>query len=240
MLQRNHFLASLRPPDLASLEPNLEVVALRRNQLVTEAGRAVAAAYFPLDCILSVITVMQDGAQVESRTIGRESGHGLLHALGSPYSSERMLCQVGGEAARIPLHLLSAAASAAPHLGQALARHAQATIVQSVQAVACNTLHAALPRMARWLLMTQDRLDSDRLPLTQEHLAIMLGVQRTTVTAVAKELQARGLIANRRGCVIVVDRPGLRRLSCECYDAVEASVASILDAPHSQSRLAAG
>ena len=229
MLRRNHFLASLTPADFALIEPDLEVLQLRRDQVIAEAGRPVSAAYMPLDCILSVITIMAQGAQIESRTIGRESGHGLLHALGSPHSTERMLCQVAGSAVRIRLDVLSAAAAARPSLAGAIARHAQVGLVQSIQGVACNALHSALPRMARWLLMTQDRLGSDRLPLTQEHLAIMVGVQRTTVTAVAKELQARGVIATGRGRITVVDRQGLRRLSCECYDAIEEAVAVILD-----------
>lgn len=229
MLRRNHFLASLGPADLALIEPDLEVVQLRRDQVIAEAGRPVAAAYLPLDCILSVITIMAQGAQIESRTIGRESGHGLLHALGSPHSTERMICQVAGSAARIRLDVLSAAAEARPSLAGAIARHAQVGLIQSIQGVACNALHAALPRMARWLLMTQDRLGSNHLPLTQEHLAIMLGVQRTTVTAVAKALQARGVVSTGRGRITVVDREGLRRLSCECYDAIEEAVTLILD-----------
>jgi CRP-like cAMP-binding protein len=229
MIRRNHFVASLSPADLALIEPDLEVVQLRRNQVIAEAGRPVTAAYLPLDCILSVVTIMAQGAQIESRTIGRESGHGLLHALGSPHSTERMICQVEGSAVRIRLDALSAAAAARASLAGAIARHAQIGLVQSIQGVACNALHPASARMARWLLMTQDRLGEDRLPLTQEHLAIMVGVQRTTISAVASALQARGVISNGRGRVTIVDREGLRRLSCECYDAIEEAVRLTLE-----------
>jgi CRP-like cAMP-binding protein len=228
MLARNHFLASLSAPDLAAITPEVELVSLERDELIAEAGRRLTAAYLPIDCILSVITVMEDGSQIESRTIGRESGHGLLHALGSPLSHERMICQVAGRAARIGLSALSAAARERPSLARAIAQHAQVSMVQSIQAIACNTLHHARPRMARWLLMTQDRLDSDVLPLTQEHLAVMLGVQRTTATVVAQELQEEGLITYRRGKITVRDREGLLRATCECYDAVEETVHSIL------------
>jgi CRP-like cAMP-binding protein len=232
MTSQNHFLGSLGGEDLAAIRPHLEEISLRRDQLVTEAGHEVSAAYLPLNCILSVITMMPDGAQVESRTIGRESGYGLLHALGSSRSHERMLCQVAGRAVKIPLRVLTVAALARPSLTKAIASHAQVTLIQTAQTVACNALHPALPRMTRWLLMTQDRLSSDILPLTQEHLAIMLGVQRTTITAVAGDLQARSLIACGRGRIQVLDREGLMRVSCDCYDAIQLGVEAIFrDSP---------
>jgi CRP-like cAMP-binding protein len=236
---RNHFLATLSSADLAAIRPDLDVVMLTRDELITEAGSDVEAAYFPLDCILSVITVMKDGDQVESRTIGRESGYGLLHALGSPLSQERVICQVSGQAAKVRLSALSAAAAQRPGLARTIVRHAQVNLVQSTQALACNTLHPAAARMARWLLMTEDRLESEVLPLTQEHLSIMLGVQRTTVTAVAQEMQDQNLISYRRGKITVLDRPGLLRLSCECYGAVQDAANAILrEAGHKQTATA--
>jgi len=223
----NHFLASLEADDLAALAGALEPVSLARSQLIAEAGRPLTHAYLPLASILSIITVMRAGGQVESRTIGRESGFGLLHALGARTSFERVICQVAGDCLRLPIRALAAAARDRPGLVGAIVCHAQATLIQTAQATACNTLHAAMPRMARWLLMTQDRLDSPVLPLTQEHVAIMLGVQRTTVTAVAQELQDRGLIAYSRGRITVLDRPGLRQAACECYLAMEEGVQAV-------------
>lgn len=220
----NHFLNSLDEGDIDALRPHLAKVILERNQLLDEAGEAIPEVYLPFDSILSVVTVMQDGSQVESRTIGRESGYGLLHALGSPISFERMLVQVGGGAWRINLETLRAIARERPGLTRCIVHHAQATLLQSAQTVACNTLHSAEQRLCRWLLMTQDRLGGDILPLTQEHLAIMLGVQRTTVTAVASELQARGFISYVRGKITVRDRPALMRTTCECYEAIERGV----------------
>lgn len=223
----NGFLDSLQAADLARLKPHLREVALQRNDILDEAGRPIVDVYLPIDCILSVVTVMHDGSQVESRTIGRESGHGLLHALGSPISFERMLVQVSGRAWSLPLAALRAAAEQSLPLSRCIIHHAQATLIQSAQSTACNSLHTAEQRLGRWLLLTQDRLRSDILPLTQEHLAIMLGVQRTTVTAVASELQARGLISYVRGKITVLDRDGLRRISCECYDAIERGAAML-------------
>jgi CRP-like cAMP-binding protein len=223
----NGFLDSLEPADIARLEPHLRDVALSRNELLSEAGRQIVDVHLPINCILSVITVMQDGSQVESRTIGRESGYGLLHALGSPISYERMVVQVSGRCFTLPLMTLRAVADESPQLTRCIVHHAQATLIQSAQSTACNSLHTAEQRLGRWLLLTQDRLRSDILPLTQEHLAIMLGVQRTTVTAVASEMQARGLISYVRGKITVLDRDGLKRQSCECYDAIERGVAML-------------
>lgn len=225
----NHFLDSLDAGDIDALKPHLGSVNVQRNQILDEAGQTIVDVYLPIDSILSVVTVMQDGSQVESRTIGKESGYGLLHALGSPRSFERMLVQVSGRAHRISLEKLRETARARPGLARCIVHHAQATLLQSAQSVACNTLHSAEQRLCRWLLMTQDRLSSDVLPLTQEHLAIMLGVQRTTVTAVASELQARGFISYVRGKITVRDRPALHRTSCECYDAIEKGVEMMFD-----------
>jgi len=231
MALSNHFLDSLEPRDLAVLRPHLSEVALQRNELLDEAGQVIADVYLPIDCILSIVTVMRDGAQVESRTIGRESGYGLLHALGSPISYERMIVQVSGQAWRLPLERLREAAEASPKLTRCIVHHAQATIIQAAQSTACNSLHSAEQRLARWLLLTQDRLDSDVLPLTQEHLSIMLGVQRTTVTAIASELQARGMISYVRGKITVADRSALERTSCECYEAIQRGTEAMLH-PH--------
>jgi CRP-like cAMP-binding protein len=216
----NHFIDSLPTATLERLRPSLETVELSRDQLLTETGQPVVYAYLPTSCIVSVVAVMHDGRSVESRTIGREGGFGLLHALGSRISQERVTCQVAGEALRLPADALDQAARNDPMLVKLIVQHAQATIVQATQNTACNSLHGAEQRLARWLLLTEDRLESEVLPLTQEHLAIMLGVQRTTVTAIASELQDRGLIRYSRGKITVLNREGLIRSACECYGAI--------------------
>ena len=228
MAWENHFLNSLADEDLARLRDDLVEVKLERSQLLDEAGRPVSHVYLPADCILSVLTVMRNGDQVESRTIGRESGYGLLQAIGTEISYERTVAQVGGRCWRLPLGALRSAAEASPGLRSAIVRHAQATAIQASQSTACNTLHRAQQRLCRWLLLTQDRLNSDVLPLTQEHLAIMLGVQRTTVTATASQLQARGLIRYSRGRIRVLDRDGLLSCACECYEAIQSGAEMIL------------
>lgn len=214
----NHFLDSLSEADLALIQQDLTKVEMRRDDPLVEAGERVRLVLLPTGAIISVIAVMKDGRSVESRTIGRESGFGLLHALGSRFSFERVLVQVGGPAYQLPIGTLTRASRASATMQSAIARHSQATIVQSAQATACNTLHGAEHRLCRWLLMTQDRLGGDLVPLTQEHLAIMLGVQRTTVTMLASQLQAKGAISYSRGRIRIIDRPSLKACACECYD----------------------
>lgn len=201
---------------------------LRRDDLVVDVGERIHAAILPTTSIVSVIAVMRDGRSVESRTIGRESGFGLLHALGSRFSFERVLIQAGGDAYQLPIAVLTKAARSSPTMLSAIARHGQATIVQAAQGTACNTLHGAEHRLCRWLLMTQDRLGTDVVPLTQEHLAIMLGVQRTTVTMLASQLQAKGAISYARGRIRIIDRASLKACACECYDIMTDAVGRIL------------
>jgi CRP-like cAMP-binding protein len=231
MAWQNHFLDSLSPADVRTLRPHLAPVNLVRNEQLDEPGRQVLHIYLPVSSILSVVTVMRSGAQVESRTIGRESGYGLLNAIGSPVALERMIVQVGGAAWRISRAALREAALASPDLVQAIVHHAQASIIQAAQNTACNSLHPAEQRLCRWLLLTQDRIASDVVPLTQEHLSIMLGVQRTTVTAIASQLQERGAISYSRGRITIVDRDDLMRCACECYDAIQRGVEAILSEP---------
>jgi CRP-like cAMP-binding protein len=220
MTFQNHFLDSLPPEALALIQPDLQRISLKRDDKIIEADRRVETVILPIDSIISVTTVMEDGKQVESRTIGKEGGFGLLHALGSNVAFERVIVQVGGSAWQIRRQALGDAARQSAVLTEAIVRHAQATIIQSAQLMACNTLHDARPRLCRWLLMTHDRLGGSAiLPLTQEHLSIMLGVQRTTVTALAGELQDQGLISYMRGKIRVLDRHGLTRCACECYGA---------------------
>jgi CRP-like cAMP-binding protein len=227
-MPENRFLSTLGRADAALLGPALRARSLARDDLVASEGRPVERVLLPVNCILSVIAVLRDGREVETRTIGFEGGYGLLHALGSPLSYERVIAQVAGDAYELPIAVLAQAAQASPSLVNHIVNFAQASLIQSAQTTACNAIHSAEQRMCRWLLMCQDRLGSEVLPLTQEHLSIMLGVQRTTVTAIAKDLQGRGLIINGRGRIRIIDREGLKRIVCECYEALEDSVAKMV------------
>ncbi len=228
MIWSNHFLDAQPTDVIEALKPHLKRLKLHRHQSIVEVDETVAHVVLPIDCIISVIAVMGDGREVESRTIGCESGFGLLHALGSRTAFERVTVQVPGAAWQIPVGRLAELARVYPSLVSAIVGHAQTTIVQATQSTACNAIHSAEARLCRWLAMTQDRLGGNVVPLTQEHLAIMVGVQRTTITALALDLQARGVINYRRGNIAILDREALQRGCCECYDVISQASAKIL------------
>jgi CRP-like cAMP-binding protein len=227
----NHFLDGLSPRDLAAVEPHLRKTLLTQNQILAKTDSPVTRSILPVGAIISVIVEMRDGRQVETRTIGCESGFGLLHVLGSSTSYETVTTQIGGEAFFIDQRAFAAWARESPTMMESIVRHGQATIVQSAQAVACNALHDVKQRLSRWLLMTHDRVKDDALPLTQQHLAVMLAVQRTTVTAAASDLQREGAIVYRRGRIIVLDRDLLMKRSCECYETIEKGVKKLFASP---------
>jgi CRP-like cAMP-binding protein len=217
---RNNLLAALSPGDLAALLPNLSEAPLERGHVLYEPQDDIQAVYFPSSAVLSVVTVMENGSAVETSSVGYESATPLLLALSKMPATSRVFAQIGGAAIRLPASVLRDRADASPELRRLLLRHAGVIGHQAEQGVACNALHHAASRLARWLLMTQDRTGNRVLPLTQEYMAIMTGVQRTTISAVANELRAAGLIRFTRGNLEVLDRGGLEAAACECYAVV--------------------
>jgi CRP-like cAMP-binding protein len=182
------------------------------------------------------MTLMENGAAIESATIGREGAFGLMAAVAPRQSMSRAIVQVPGRASRMSASALAEAVRHAPDLASLIDRHNDALFGHAIQSVACNALHAVEARFCRWLLSCRDRIDSDTVALTQEFLADMLGVQRTTVTAVAGALQAKGLIRYRRGVVDILDRAGLEATACECYDAVRKTYERLLPDPFGKAR----
>lgn len=198
--------------------PLLSEISLHRGELVYPEGGEVSHVYFPGSAILSVVTVMRDGRSAESNTIGREGGAGLLDAANSAPSSHRVFSQVAGSAFRLPAEAFRIRLAESPAFARLFFRHTLADAAQAQQFVACNVLHHAEQRLARWLLMTADRTGSKAFPLTQEYMAVMTGVQRTTISAMASDFKSRGLIRYSRGNVQILDMPGLKKASCECAD----------------------
>ncbi len=227
----SHFLDSLSTENFALLAPQLVEVELGRDMVLWTPGSEIDCVWFPTTSVLSVVTIMVDGQDVEACTIGNESAYGLLHALGSPIAMDRVIAQVPGFAIRVPTSRLRAAATLSVAVTELIVRHAQANAAQVQQSVACNALHSVPARLCRWLLMTQDRTRRSRLPLTQEFLGFMLGVQRTTVTAAASALRDAGLIRYSRGQIEILDREGLIAGACECYVSVIEKHTHLLAAP---------
>jgi CRP-like cAMP-binding protein len=219
---RNRLLAALEPDDLRRLAPHLERVDLARGAVLLEPHTELQHVWWPEDCIISLVIPTFEGAAAEAATIGREGMVGFIAALGvPPRALARDMVQVPGRALRLPLATLREAFMASPRLHQVCLCYVAALIAHVLQSVACNALHTVEARLARWLLLFQDRIDgAGALPITQELLAEVLGVQRTTVTAAARSLQQAGLIAYKWGSVTVLDRAGLERASCECYGVI--------------------
>lgn len=217
---KNRLLASLPPDDFAMLSAQLSPVDMEKGRLLFEPGDPIETVYFPHDCVISLMTLMRNGAAIESVTIGREGAFGLMTALGPRVALSRAIIQIAGSASRISAGAFQQCARRSPALMSLVDRHNDALFGHAVHSVACNALHSVEARFCRWLLSCSDRIDGDTVSLTQEFLADMLGVQRTTVTAVAGGLQAKGLIRYRRGVVDILDRAGLEASACECYASV--------------------
>jgi CRP-like cAMP-binding protein len=213
----NRLLAALEPEDFAALEPYLEVISFPRGQVLYEPGDPIAYAYFPHDAMVSLVNVMEDGSSVEVGVFGREGVLGLLSALVTREAFGRYVVQMGGTASRIPFERLNEVRNARPGLRQLIMNYGEVLLAQTFQTVSCNAVHAVEARCCRWILSMHDRSDQDTLPLTHEFLAEMLGVQRSTVSVVARTLQTAGLIRQSRGSITVSDRVGLEETACECY-----------------------
>lgn len=213
---RNFLLSALNEVDRLALMPDLSEISLAQAQVLFEVGSEADYVYFPSSAVISVVTVMEDGRSAESHTIGRESGVGLVNAAGRTAVQSRVFAQIGGGAVRLPAAALRRQLAASPTLLSHLMRHVHATLLQAQQFTACNVLHSADQRLARWLLMTADRTGSASFPLTQEYMAIMTGVQRTTVSSLANGFKERGLIRYSRGHVEILDDARLGKAACEC------------------------
>jgi CRP-like cAMP-binding protein len=216
--ERNSLLRALSPEDYAKVMEHAVTVPLRLRQDLVEPGEPMRYAWFPQSGMLSIVNDMNDGkTSIEVGVIGREGVGGLALFHGRETQPLRILVQVSGEAKRIPADAFKAVIRHAPTLRDVLHRYTLALLNQAGQQVACNRLHSLEQRCAKWLLTTHDHMDAEELPLTQEFLAIMLGVRRPGVTVAAQSLQDAGLIQYRRGRITITDRRGLEKISCECY-----------------------
>lgn len=172
--------------------------------------------YFPIDCVLSVVTRLENGNQIEVGTVGREGVSGLPLLLGATTSANESYCQVPGTAVRIDTALFQSL-KGDEKFRRLLDRYVQAYVNMLGQLAACNRLHNVYERCSRWLLMSQDRVDSATIRLTHQYLAMMLGTQRAGVTLAAGALQRAGFIRCGKGFIAILDRAGLESASCECY-----------------------
>jgi CRP-like cAMP-binding protein len=213
----NKLLASLPREDFDRLLPHLSTVSLPQGVVLYESGDEVDQVYFPLYGMLSLLAVLRDGKAIETATVGREGVVGAMAGLGLYKSLVRVVVQMPVAVSKIAATHFRTAASASDPVRNLCIRYNEVLLSQARVTAACNALHPIEARFCRWLLQSADRSASDTVALTQEFLAEMLGVRRTSVTEVASKVQNTGAITYSRGVIKILDRPALMRMSCECY-----------------------
>lgn len=214
-------LLSLPPEESKRVLPKLELISVKLHQVLHEAGAVIKFAYFLNDGMISILSVQLDGKSVEVGLIGNEGFTGLPLLVGYRTSPTRMIIQGDGSAYRCEAEMLLQLVRKCPALELQLHRFGQRLAVQTTQIAACNRLHDVEERLARWILMTSDRVSAEPLPLTQEFLSQMLGTRRASVTVAAGILQEAGLISYTRGSVKILDKRRLREAACECYEILQ-------------------
>lgn len=221
---RNRLLLAMRPADLALLSPHLKDTPLIQGTMLQEQGERIDQVYFPHSGMISLVAVMKQGESIETATIGREGAVGAMSALGPRQAFTRAVVQMPGYASQISTLKLQSIVEKSETLGEIIVRYNELLLAQVQQSCACNALHEAEARLCRWLLQSRDRSDSDTVPITQEFLAQMLGVRRTTVTMIASALQEAGLIRYQRGRIEILDRQKMQERACECYHVVSREI----------------
>lgn len=214
----NHLLGALGDADFALLAPHLSNVGLLQGTVLQEQEAPVEQVYFPLNGVVSLVSVMAGGEVIETATVGRDGAIGVFGGLGPWHAIARAIVRVPGAAAVVSVPQFQAAVHESDGIRNLILRYKEVLLGQLQQTAACNALHELEARLARWLLQTVDRVDDPSLPLTQELISQMLGVRRTTVTLVAGKLQQAGLISYRRGRLVILNRTGLEEAACECYE----------------------
>jgi len=216
---RNQLLAALSPEDYQRIAPSLEAIPLILKTVLQKPGEPIQHVYFPGGGFCSVLTVLRDGSMVEIATVGREGMLGVSAVLDGrhPVSSTTMVQAETDVCYRMPVDAFRREMNRRGRFYELLTHYAHAHMGFVMQSTACNAIHSVEQRLARWLLMAQDRIGSAEFPLTQEFVAIMLGASRPTVTVVAGTLQGAGLITYHRGIIRILDREKLEEVSCECY-----------------------
>jgi CRP-like cAMP-binding protein len=222
---RNRLLLALPSSNLKRLMSELEEIRCQRGQVLMDADSSLNDVFFPEIGVISVVAVYADGSVIEMATIGREGCTGVQAIFGAKSSSVRLLVQIPGSAAKMPRAAFTRAMESMPSFRKLMFAYVHAFLEQVLVSVACNGAHSLKERLARWLLMMRDRGDDDALPITQDLIAEMLGVQRPTITNAARELERAGLIARGRRQVTILNRQGLTKASCECYQLVRTRLA---------------
>ena len=217
----NELLAALPEGEWERWSSQLEAVDMPLGKVLYESGSRMTHVYFPVTSIVSLLYVMEDGSSAEIAVVGREGLVGISLFMGGASTPSRAVVQSAGAGFRLQASLMMQEFNRAGPVLHLLLRYTQALITQMSQTAVCNRHHSLDQQLCRWLLLSLDRLDGNELVMTQELIANMLGVRREGVTAAAGKLQDAGLISYRRGHIVVLDRPGIMKRTCECYGVVK-------------------
>jgi CRP-like cAMP-binding protein len=222
MAPENLLLTAFPPNLYKQLKKNMEQVELSYGEILNRPGETIEEVYFPLTCLISVTITMMDGITVEAGVVGSREMVGINAFMGGRETTQtEYIVQVPGKAVRMKAHLLLHEFDTNKSLRDVMLKYTQAYMAQISQNVACNRLHTIEQRMARWLLESSDRLNSDQLFLSHEFLSHMLGVRRASISETASHLQDKGLIQYGRNQIKTIDRHGLEETSCECYGVIK-------------------
>lgn len=233
LLHKNQLLGAFTTDARDRILPHMNAVDLKLGATVCEADGLLKHAYFPEGSVLSLLTVLENGSEIECANIGREGAFGIFSAMYSRVSYARCTVQLAGPMLRCEIQHLEAEFRRSSHMQNLLVSYSETLLSQIMQTVACNSLHSVEERLSRWLLMMADRAEGETLTYTHEFLARIMGANRTSVTFAAQSLQNQGLISYRRGMMQIRDRDGLEAVSCECYAIVKARFDAFLSPPAS-------
>lgn len=221
LISLNQLLSSLSSSEYQEIAPYFQEVTLEAGRILHQPYDIIEFAYFPLTAMISLVSIMENGATTEIGLIGNEGMIGDSIFLGGEYTISQAIVQMSGKSLKIKAQILKREFTKGGTLQKILLLHTQARLTQVAQSAACNRQHKIEARLARWLLSVYDCVLKDELPLTQEFISNMLGVRRAGVTMAANKLQERGIIRYNRGKIVIVDHKQLEETSCECYRVVQ-------------------
>jgi CRP-like cAMP-binding protein len=228
--RRNRLLAALRPRDFALLEPHLQIVPIREGEFLHLPGEEIQQVYFLHNGIVSLMTISKDGDAISTASVGSEGAIGTIAGTGFVRAFTRAMVQAPGAASRIAVPHFRRAVSKSEAINDVLTRYHMALMCQVQQTSLCNSVHEATSRLSRLLLVLSEQGEGDTISFSQERLAEMLGLRRSSVTLAAQTLQSRRLISYRRGRIEIVNRKGLKAAACECYEVVSRTFDQFLEA----------
>ena len=236
MKMGNLLLDKLSEAEARLLTPHLTRVSLRQGHQVISPDVPIKDVYFPINCLLSMVTVLSDGSMIESGSIGREGMSGVPVLLDARQTTMETVAQIAGDGFKIRAKTLKEIYDERGELHSLLNRYIHTLMIVGSQSSACNARHALEQRFCRWLLMSSDGVDSDEVRLTQEYLAVMLGVRRSGVTEAAIKCQNFGLIEYKRGSIKLLDRDALESMACECYKRTKEEYKRLFGDPNAETK----